>query len=84
MTEELAQNAVVVVTGIPANLLVVDAQSYEECYVFVSNLSRKTYHVESTQKVNSYTPAETKDMKVVGELDGLSVYEMIPWWNELV
>ncbi|MEC0092098.1 hypothetical protein [Paenibacillus macquariensis] len=84
MTEELALHAVVILTGIPANLLLVDAQSYEDCFVVVSNLSKKTYHVELTQKVNSYTAEETKDMKMVGEYDGLSVYEMIPWWNELV
>lgn len=84
MTEELAQNAVVVLTGIPANLLVVDAQSYEECYIYVSNLSKKTYHVESIEKVKSYTPEEIKDMKFVGEHEGLCVYEMIPWWSELV
>ncbi|OAB41645.1 hypothetical protein [Paenibacillus glacialis] len=84
MSEELAQNAVMVVTGIPANLLIVDAQSYEGCYVFVSNLSQKTYHVETTHKVNRYSPEETQDMKIIGEHDGLCVYEMTPWWNELV
>ncbi|WP_438350527.1 hypothetical protein ACP8HI_07730 [Paenibacillus sp. FA6] len=84
MTEERAQNAVVIVTGIPANLLVVDAQSYEDCFICVSNLSRKTYHVESTEKVQSYTAEEAKDMKVIGEHDGLCVYEMIPWWSTLV
>lgn len=84
MTEELAQNAVVTITGIPANLLVVDPQSYEDCYVLKSNLSGKTYHVESIEKVNGYTPEELNDMKVIGEYNGLCVYEMIPWWNELV
>lgn len=84
MTEELAQNAVVVVTGIPANLLVVDAQSHEDCFILVSNLSGKTYHVESTEKAHSYTAEEAKDMKIIGEHDGLCVYEMIPWWNALV
>ncbi|OAB40286.1 hypothetical protein [Paenibacillus antarcticus] len=84
MTEELALNAVVVLTGIPANLLVVDAQSYEDCFVFVSNLSKKIYHVELALKVNGYTAEEMKDMNIVGEYDGLCVYEMIPWWNELV
>lgn len=49
-----------------------------------SDLSGKTYHVESVEKVNGYTLEELKDMKVIGEHNGLCVYEMIPWWNELV
>ncbi|AJS57282.1 hypothetical protein [Paenibacillus sp. IHBB 10380] len=83
VTEEMALNAVVVVTGIPSDVLV-ENPGYEGRFVFVSNLSKKTYYVESVQKVNSITPEEREDMEIFGEHDGLCVYEVHPWWDKLV
>ncbi|AOZ94468.1 hypothetical protein [Paenibacillus crassostreae] len=83
MTEENALHAIIAITGVPAELLVLDAQSDDVCYVYVSTFSKKTYYVESSVKVNRYTLEEMNNLKVIGEHDGLSVYEMIPWWQGL-
>jgi hypothetical protein len=83
VTEEMALNAVVAVTGIPSDVLV-ETPGYEGRFVFVSNLSKKTYYVESVHKVNSITPEEREDMEIFGEHDGLCVYEVHPWWDKLV
>ncbi|MGF7048140.1 hypothetical protein J2T13_002647 [Paenibacillus sp. DS2015] len=82
MTEEMALNAVVVVTGIPRDLLV-ETPGDEGRFVFVSNISKKTYYVEQSHKVNTFTPEELEDMEIFGEHDGLCVYEVHPWWDNL-
>jgi hypothetical protein len=84
VTEDIALHAVIVTTGIPAELLVMDPQSYDDCYIYVSSFSKKKYYVECTQKVENYSPDEMKDMKIIGEHQSLSVYEMNPWWNGLL
>jgi hypothetical protein len=84
VTEEIALYAVIVITGIPAELLVMDPQSYDDCYIYVSSFSKKTYYVESIEKVNNYSVEEMKDMKIIGEHQSLCVYEMNAWWNGLL
>ncbi|MHA0858333.1 hypothetical protein [Paenibacillus sp. CMAA1364] len=84
MTEEQALHAMIEVTGIPADLLIMDSQSYEGCYIYISNLSQKTYYVESNHKMKGYTEEEMKDIKIIGEYEELCVYEMTPWWQELL
>ncbi|NIK77308.1 hypothetical protein FHS15_002444 [Paenibacillus castaneae] len=75
--------AVVAVTGIPEALLK-ETEGGDDYSAFVSNLTGKTYCVESAWYVNRLPEEEKKDMQILGEHEGLYVYEQKAWWDGLL
>lgn len=75
--------AVVRVTGIPEELLK-ETEGGDEYNAFLSSLTGKKYCVESAWYVNRLPADEKEEMNIIGEHDGLYVYEEKAWWTGLL
>ncbi|MDQ0062840.1 hypothetical protein [Paenibacillus harenae] len=83
MARELEKEAVVAVTGVPAEMLE-ESEGYDGSVVFVSGLTGKRYSVAPVCEVAAWTAEEKQDMQMFGEHEGLCVYELKAWWGSLL
>ncbi|MDQ0113900.1 hypothetical protein [Paenibacillus harenae] len=82
MARELEKEAVVAVTGVPAEMLE-ESEGYDGSVVFVSGLTGKRYSVAPVSEVAAWSPEEKQDRQMFGEHAGLCVYELKAWWGSL-